>query len=273
MQIYKEMDIGTAKPTAAEKAEIPHHMVDIVAPDQSFNVSEYVHQAQLVIDDCFTRQVQPIVAGGTGLYVNALLDGFLFPDQQPDPDLRAALMEEWNADPETLHRRLAAVDPATAARLHPNDARRIVRALEVYLRTGTSMSELQARTSGKQARFDGTWFGLTRDRSALYQRIDQRVDAMFQQGLIDEVAALLHRYPQQPTALQALGYKEVVWFLQGHLTLEECVYLIKRNTRRFAKRQLSWFRRDKRIHWFDAGQMTDMDIAARIEEISRNQQR
>ncbi len=269
MQVYKGMDIGTAKPTPTEQALVRHHMIDTASPEQSFNVSDYVKQASAAVADCLARQVQPVVAGGTGLYVHALMDGFLFPDQSADPALRSRLMEEWQADPHILHSRLKAVDPATAGRLHPNDARRIIRALEVFERTGKSMSQLQRETAGKQARFSGIWIGLTRDRTELYQRIEQRVDAMFQQGLIEEVQGLLKTYPQQPTALQALGYKEVAWFLRGHITLEECVYLVKRDTRRFAKRQLSWFRRDQRLHWLNLTGMDDHEITARVVERSR----
>jgi len=211
----------------------------------------------------------PLITGGTGLYINALIDGFLFPDQGENPMLRAQLEEKAHHDPLALYQTLQEVDPKAAAKLHPNDLRRIIRALEVYYTRGQPISELQAKM-GEQRKYTPVMIGLTRKRELLYQRIEQRVDQMVADGLVEEVKTLLQRYPSQPTALQAIGYKEIARFLHGELTLEEALALIKRETRRYAKRQWSWFRRDQRIVWYDLDvYTTDQIIAATQERLAQ----
>lgn len=270
MQVYRGMDIGTAKPPAADRRQVPHHMVDIVDPDQSFNVSDYVCRASACISDIERRQHIPIVSGGTGLYIDALMDGFLFPDQGADASIRSELANQWQLDPAAVFQWLQRIDPVTAAKLHPHDQRRIIRALEVYRRTGRPLSELQAEGRKKGPRYHGLWFGLTRERSDLYHRVEERIDHMLAEGLIEEVEELIRRYPHQPTALQALGYKEIVWYLRGRITLSEAVHLLKRDTRRYAKRQLSWFRRRKEIYWFNLTETCEEHVFHRILDVCRN---
>jgi len=269
MQIYREMDIGTAKPSPAEQALVKHHLIDVINPDQKFTVADYVELADTAIADILQRGKLPLITGGTGLYINALIDGFLFPDQGENPMLRAQLEEKAHHDPLALYQTLQEVDPKAAAKLHPNDLRRIIRALEVYYTRGQPISELQAKM-GEQRKYTPVMIGLTRKRELLYQRIEQRVDQMVADGLVEEVKTLLQRYPSQPTALQAIGYKEIARFLHGELTLEEALALIKRETRRYAKRQWSWFRRDQRIVWYDLDvYTTDQIIAATQERLAQ----
>ena len=255
MQIYQGLDIGTAKPTPQERDGISHHLIDVVTPDQEFNVADYVRLAEQVIKEISDRGKVPIISGGTGLYIHALIDGFLFPEQGADPKIRRRLLLEAEEDNQALYEKLKVVDPDAAAKLHVNDIRRIVRALEVYYSTGKPISQLQRKAQDKEAKYNAIMFGLTRDRSELYQRINQRVDIMITDGLIEEVKKLLDKYPHQPTALQALGYKELAEYLNGECSLEEAIYVLKRDTRRYAKRQLSWFRRDKRIKWLDLSEI------------------
>jgi len=261
MQVYRGMDIGTAKASPAEQHLVRHHLLDIVDPDQRFTVADWVNHAERAVADITARGKLPLITGGTGLYINAFIDGFLFPDQSADEELRRELYQLAKADPEELYRQLESVDPKTAARLHPNDHRRIVRALEVYYASGKPISEMQAKTPAQQ-NYKAVMIGLNRRRQHLYQRIEVRVDQMIAAGLVDEVKALLKRYPNQPTALQAIGYKEIAMVLQDQITLDEAIALIKRETRRYAKRQLSWFRRDPRIRWYDLDETTASEIIA-----------
>ena len=252
MQVYRGMDIGTDKPTPEQRRGVPHHMIDVCDPDRRFNVAEYRTMAHACIAQILERGRLPIVAGGTGLYIKAILDDFLFPDEGPDYALREELeAEAARRGPAALYERLLQVDPGTARRLHPNDVRRVVRALEVYLRSGKPLSVHIAESAGKKGRYRAVQVGLTRPRPVLYRRIEERVDDQIRRGLVDEVRRLIERYPTMPVARQALGYKEILAYLQGECSLEEAIALLKRNTRRFAKRQFTWFRRDQRIHWFD----------------------
>lgn len=274
MQIYQGMDIGTAKPSAEEQQRVRHHLIDIISPAETFNVQDWVKLAEKAIEDITARGKTPIVAGGTGLYVNALLDGFLFPDTSADPELRKKLEARGERDPASLHAELAQVDPAAAARLHPNDLRRVIRALEVYYRTGSPISVLQKKAQRAHRPYDPLYIGLTRDRADLYARINLRVDEMLQQGLLEEVKELKERFLDasrqnraELTALQALGYKEILWALEGQKSLEEAVEILKRDTRRYAKRQLSWFRRDKRIKWFNLTHMSEREVHDRVVQL------
>lgn len=267
MQVYRGMDIGTAKPTPQERKRVRHHLLDVVDPDESFNVADYVALAEAVLNELKSRQVVPLLTGGTGLYIDALLDGFLFPDTPADPHIRTELEEQAKRDPLSLYQELQEVDPVSAERLHPNDLRRIIRALEVYRRTGEAISALQQKRAQQQRPYNPLYVGLTRDRKELYSRINERVELMLRRGLVDEVKMLLEKYPHQPTALQALGYKEIAGYLRGEMTLQEAVELLKRDTRRYAKRQLSWFRRNKRIHWFDRTSMDDSQVKKAVLDL------
>lgn len=260
MQVYRGMDIGTAKAGQEERERVVHHLLDVVDPDQPFNVADFIKLAEEVLAQLNQRGVVPLITGGTGLYLDALLEGFLFPDTAADPQIRQELEKQAKEDPLSLHEELQRVDPKSAERLHRNDLRRIIRALEVYRRTGKPISEQQQKREQEERPYRTLYIGLTRDREELYARINARVDQMLEQGLVEEVAELLKKYPNQPTALQALGYKEIAHYLRGELNLEEAVELLKRDTRRYAKRQLSWFKRNKRIQWFNRSQLSDDEV-------------
>ncbi len=263
MQVYRGMDIGTAKLSPEEMRGVPHHLVDVVDPDQEFSVAEYQKYAEAAIDAILARGCLPVVVGGTGLYIRTLLEDMLFPDPGADWELRRELQQEAaRHGNQYLHRRLAGVDPEAAAKLHPNDLRRVIRALEVYTRTGTPISALQAASRNKPPRYDLLIIGLTCDRQELYRRIDLRVDRMIAAGLVDEVRALLERYPPGLTAMQALGYKEIQGYLAGRYTFDEAIEILKRETRRYAKRQYTWFRRDKRVIWVDLGSFSSKTEAS-----------
>lgn len=267
MQVYRGMDIGTAKPNYLEQERVVHHLLDVVDPDQRFNVADYVGLAEDVLANLQTRGVPPVLTGGTGLYIDALLDGFLFPDSSADPELRAQLQARAYEDPQGLFQELERVDPESANKIHPNDLRRVIRALEVYRRTGEPISVLQRKQEQEDRPYRPVYVGLSRRREELYARINQRVDQMVDQGLIAEVEGLLKAYPQQPTALQALGYKEIVWYLQGQIDLDQALEILKRDTRRYAKRQLSWFKRNQRIHWFNLSEQTEAEMLQAVLSI------
>lgn len=252
MQVYKGMDIGTAKPTLAEQNGVPHHLIDIVSPDESFNVARYREMAHAVIADIHARERLPIVSGGTGLYVRAVLDEFALPGSGSDPNVRARLTAEAEQHgKQALYERLVEMDPETAERLHPNDVRRVIRALEVYETTGKTMSQHLKEAQQKTPRYHAIRIGLTRPRAELYRRINQRVEQQVADGLVDEVRGLMQRYHLNKTARQALGYKEIIDYLEGKSTFEEAIERLKRETRRYAKRQYTWFRRDEQLRWFD----------------------
>ena len=267
MQVYRGMDIGTAKPSLVERSRIKHHLLDVVDPDQTFNVADYITLAEKTLQDLQNRAITPLLSGGTGLYIDALLDGFLFPDTTADEGIRAELQAQAKENPQSLYQELEQVDPESARRLHPNDLRRIIRALEVHRRTGEAISTLQKKVPPNESPYQPLYVGLTRHRPELYTQIDSRVDQMIAQGLVDEVAHLLEQYPQQPTALQALGYKEIVLYLQGKMGFSDAVDLLKRDTRRYAKRQLSWFKRNGRIHWYNRSELADEQILSSIRSL------
>ena len=249
MQIYRGMDIGTAKATAAEQASVPHHMLDVADPGENYSVARYVEEASACCDDILSRSRVPIITGGTGLYIDSLLSGRSFAESS-DPELRAALYKEFdNKGAEAMHMRLRQIDPERAEKLAPNDRRRIVRALEVYELTGMTITEHDERTRALPPRYEAVRIVLGfKDRSVLYERIGRRVDMMLASGLIDEVRGLLSRgVDPECTALQAIGYKEPAMYLNGQLSYEDAVELIKQSSRRYAKRQITWFGR-----WTDA---------------------
>jgi tRNA dimethylallyltransferase len=255
MQVYRRMDIGTAKLPPAEREGVPHHLIDIVEPQEPFSVSMFQQLCTDQIDDIHSRGKLPFIVGGTGLYVESVCYGYDFQGDTGDEVFRERMSdyaEKQGAD--ALHARLAAVDPATAERLHPNDVRRVIRALEVYETTGLTLSQSQAQTRGddKTSPYRLCLLGLTMDRAELYRRINQRVDTMMAEGLVAEVETLLKSgVPRSAVAMQGLGYKEIAAYVCGEADLPSAVELLKRDTRHYAKRQLSWFRRMKDLTWID----------------------
>ena len=249
MLVYRGMDIGTAKPTPEKRAAVRHHLIDILDPTESFSVGKYRQLAKEAIADIHGRGKMVLVCGGTGLYVRALVDG-LFEGPSADWPLRQELEAEAERNgPESLYAKLMEVDPETAEKLSPKDVRRVIRALEVHAAAHRPISELQSQW--KQRGRAPTMFGLTMSRSLLYHRIEERVDTMFGRGLVEETERLLARgLRANRTAMQAIGYKEVAAYLDGECSLEEAKKLLKRDSRRYAKRQLTWFRKDDRIQWY-----------------------
>jgi tRNA dimethylallyltransferase len=250
MQIYRYMDIGTAKPTAEERKQVPHHMIDIVDPDEPFDAIRFSEQARQKVVELHSRGRVPFVVGGTGLYIKALVHG-IFHSRPVHPSLRQRLRREADAQGTGfLHRRLKEYDAVTAARLHPNDTYRIIRALETWEATGKSISEHHRGHRFSENPFNVLKIGLTTDRQTLYDRIDLRVDAMINAGFEDEVSALLGRgYHPDLKSMQSIGYRHLVAYLQGRLSWNECLRTLKRDTRRYAKRQLTWFGADSEIIW------------------------
>lgn len=252
MQVYRGMHIGTAKPSVEQRTRVPHHLIDIIEPDEPFSVADYRGRADAALADIWSRGKQPILVGGSGLYVRAVLDemDFVVP---PDRELRRQLTEEARAKGlSALYARLTETDSQAAARIHPNDQKRIIRALEVAQRAGRGERPVdRARAS----RYNAVQFGLTAPRDELYRRIEARVDAMLAAGLVEEVPGLLERgYDERLVSMKGLGYSQMLLYLRGEIALEEAVRRLKRDTRRFAKRQLTWFRADPRIRWIDVDQ-------------------
>jgi tRNA dimethylallyltransferase len=259
MQIYRYMDIGTAKPTAEEQRRVTHHLVDIVDPDEDFDAVRFAQMAREQVMLLHQKGVLPVVVGGTGLYIKALLQG-LFQSHPVDPQIRERLMQEADiSGSSAMHLRLQQLDPDTAKRLHPNDAYRIVRALETIEATGRSISEHHQEHGFADEPFHALKIGLRMDRQKLYDRIDQRVDLMIQAGLVDEVKKLLGMgYSADLKSMQSIGYRQVVDFIGARLPWEECVRTLKRDTRRFAKRQFTWFGADQQMRWYEPNQVNEI---------------
>lgn len=270
MQIYKYMDIGTAKPTAEEMQGIPHHMLSVAEPTEDFSVSRYCEMATPIVDDIISRGKTAIIAGGTGLYMDALIKGNSFapyPSTGRREELEALAEKEGI---EAVLSLLRAVDPDSAERLHPADRKRIIRAMEVYLETGMTITEHNLRTQSVPPRYDPVWFALEdADRQTLYDRIDRRVDRMISDGLLEEIQGLLNMgVPKSATSMQAIGYKEFVYALQGNCSLDDAVTMVKQSSRHYAKRQLTWFRRNKSIRWLTRNSAdTTNEIVFRARQI------
>ncbi len=260
-QIYQLLDIGTAKPARTQRQEVPHHFVDELPPERDFSAGEFGERATQVIEEIFARARTPIVVGGSGLYVQALIDG-IFEGPSADREFRAALERRIVAgELPHLIEELRAVDPDSAARIDPTKPRRIIRALEVYHLTGKPISQLH-REAQRAITFAPVLFGLTWERQTLYDRIDKRCEEMLRAGLIEEVEALEQRgYTPRLNALNTVGYAEVFAYRRGEISYDEMVRLFKQNSRRYAKRQLTWFRRDRRIRWI---QMEEYENAAQV---------
>ena len=251
MQVYKRMDIGTAKPTAEEMQGIPHHMLDVAQAWEDFSVSRYCNQAAPIVDDIIAQGKTAIIAGGTGLYMDSLIRGNNFAPF-PSTGVREALEARAEAEGiQPLLEELAQVDPESAGRLHPSDRKRIIRALEVYRETGITITEHNRRTREVPPKYRPVWLGLDfSDRAALYRRIDRRVERMLEAGLLDEIRSLLESgIPETCTAMQAIGYKEFLPVLRGERELCDAAAEVCQSSRRYAKRQLTWFRRNPDMHW------------------------
>lgn len=266
MQIYRGMDIGTAKPTAEEKRGVAHHLLDIAKPSEAYSVAAYREKAVAAIEDILARGKIPVVCGGTGLYIDALTRPMGF-SARGDESVRRQLeaIASLEGGKERLHAMLREVDPESADRLHVNDVRRVVRALEIYTLTGRTFSEQRALDAGREGAYRGRLFGLSWPREELYERIDRRVDQMMAEGLAKEVAALLSDgVSANATAMQGIGYKEIARALAGECPMAEAVQRVKQATRNYAKRQLTWFRRDERVIWVQAAGRSARDISREI---------
>ncbi len=267
IQVYRGLDIGSAKPSVDERQGIMHHLLDVAdIGDERFSVAEFQRLASECISDIAARNRLPLVVGGTGLYINALTYPLQFTSVPGDEAIRSSLQAEERENPGSLYMRLQKIDPMTAARLHPNDSKRIIRALEVYEvsgRTFSSYGDDFANRSQEQPPYRPIIVGLTMRREALYARIEQRVDDMMRMGLLDEVRNIYEKgFDDSIPALQGLGYKQLFRHLKGETSLEEAVDDIKKETRRFAKRQFTWFKRDMRIRWFDVEEYSSTDVLA-----------
>jgi tRNA dimethylallyltransferase len=248
MQVYKELNIVSDKPSKSDRKKIRHHLIDVVSLGQDYNVADYQQKAQEAIKKIHGKNKIPLIVGGSGLYMKVLLDG-IFSEGSTDKKIRNKLYKQAEKYGKLyLYRRLKKIDLAAAKKIHPNDLRRIVRALEIYDKTKIPISKLQRQTKGLSGEYDVKVFGLQLDREVLYQRINDRVDKMFKAGLVKELNKILHKKLSQ-TAKKIIGIKEIGDFLDAKITLDEARELLKRNSRRFAKRQLTWFRKEKRINW------------------------
>lgn len=250
MQIYKGLDIGTAKPDSSELSAVVHHMIDIVPPTEEYSVERFCAQARECIDDIISRGKLPVLVGGTGLYTDNLIYGTSFSapvrDEALTAELEAFAKENGNDE---LFKILEKEDPEKAKTLHPNDVKRVIRAIETVRTTGKTRAELDGESRPSESPYDCLWFMIDMDRDILYKRIDTRVDIMMKNGLVEEtIREVYPKRDKMKTALQAIGYKEVMWYLDGLCTLEEATELLKRNTRRYAKRQLTWLRRNNSIN-------------------------
>ncbi len=274
MAVYVGMDIGAAKPTATEQAAARFHLIDVVDPAEPFSAGEFQRLAQEAIEDILNRKAPAIIVGGSGLYVRAAIDGLDTSMPAENPELRRKFREEAQLHgSEYVHKQLAEVDPVSAERIHPNNLKRVIRALEIRKETGTRASVIFELDSKRDRQYGKTqFFGLTMERNALYARIEQRIDAMIQAGLIDEVSRLLERGidPELPS-MQGLGYREMSGYLRGEYSQDEAVALLKKNTRRFAKRQYTWFRADSRIRWIDVEGHTAKEVSLIIKESLSNE--
>ena len=256
MQIYKEMDIGTAKPTKEERKLAVHHLIDFVSPEQRYSVADYKKDATEKINEIISNNKTPIIVGGTGLYINSLIYNIEFKEERTDLKFRTE-MEKF--DVTDLYERAMAIDKEAAERISKNDKKRIIRILEIYNSTGKTKTELE-KESRKNVEYDYKIFVLNMDRQVLYNRINDRVDYMIEEGLIDEVKSILKKHNEFPTAMQGLGYKEVVLYLNKEIDKDEMIEKIKQESRRYAKRQLTWFRGYKDAVWLEAGNEKNIDI-------------
>ena len=279
MQIYKGMNIGTAKITEEEKQGIIHHMIDIINPDEEYSVSEFKYDAEKIIDRLLSENRIPIIVGGSGLYVNSLIYDLDFGNTKSNKKLREYYTYYYKEHGEdALYDKLLKIDPVAAEKIHKNNIKRIIRALEVYDITGVKFSELNTDIRKKSNKYDCILIGLSMERKVLYERINQRVDEMLSNGLVDEVSSLIKKgYGKNLVSMRGIGYKEIIEYLEGNTDYEEAVNTLKQNTRRFAKRQYTWFLKDENVKWFSMDNPSEIDktldsiveyISTRIDSIS-----
>ena len=265
MQIYRDMDIGTAKVMKEEMDGIPHHLIDIKDPQESFSVAEFQARVRKLISDINARGKVAMIVGGTGLYIQSVIYDYQFTDTASNTTYRTELeniIKEEGIDP--LLEKLKKVDPESADRIHPNNTRRIVRALEIFQTTGQTMSDHLEKQQQTKLLYDVAIIGLTMDREKLYDRINKRVEKMMESGLLDEVTNLYNKGVTDCQSIQAIGYKELYTYLEGASTLDEATEQLKQNSRRYAKRQLTWFRNKMEVEWFDVTECSEDEILARI---------
>lgn len=269
MQIYKDMSIGTAKPTVEEMDGVPHYLIDFVSPDERYSVADFKRDAEEKIEFILSRGKVPILVGGTGLYIDTLVYGIEYPEVELDQEYRDELMRIADSEEGLagLYERAKEIDSEAALKVSPNDKKRIVRILELYHSIGKTKTELERISRSNGVKYDYRVFAINMDRQKLYDRINLRVDMMIDQGLIDEVKAVVDKYDHFPTAMQGLGYKEVVEYLDGVFTKEEMIEKIKQETRRYAKRQLTWFRKNKEIVWIDGLDEREKNINIILDNI------
>lgn len=262
MQIYKDMTIGTAKPTTEEMDGIKHYLIDFVSPDKRYSVAEFKKDAENAIEDILTKGKIPIVVGGTGLYIDTLIYGIEYPEINFDENYRNELMRIADSEGglEKLYKEAKSIDEDAVKKISPNDKKRITRILEIYKATGKTKTEFEKLSRENDVKYDYKVFAINMDREKLYERINLRVDLMIEQGLVEEVEKLVKKYKDFPTAMQGLGYKEVVEFFEGKLTQDEMIDKIKQESRRYAKRQLTWFRKNKDIIWIDGLEEKEKNI-------------
>jgi len=270
-QVYRHMDIGTAKPSPEELPLVPHHLISIVSPDESFSLAQYQTLAYQIIQDIQQRDKLPFLVGGSGLYVWAVLEGWKIPSVPPDPEFRQNLEKRAaNSGANELYQELMEVDPTAAQKIDPRNTRRVIRALEVHRKASTSFSQLQSKETPP---FNIFIIGLTADRAELYRRIDLRVDEMIAHGLVAEVEKLVNMgYDFNLPAMSSIGYRQIGLFLKGELTLAEAIQQIKFETHRFVRHQYAWFRlKDDRIHWFDIKNQVDAEIKSKLVEFLKSE--
>jgi len=261
MQIYKGMNIGTAKITEEEKQGIIHHMIDIISPDEEYSVSEFKYDAEKIIDRLLSENRIPIIVGGSGLYVNSLIYDLDFGNTKSNKKLREYYTYYYKEHGEdALYDKLLKIDPVAAEKIHKNNIKRIIRALEVYDITGVKFSELNTDIRKNSNKYDCILIGLSMERKVLYERINQRVDEMLSKGLVDEVNSLIKKgYRKNLVSMRGIGYKEIIEYLEGNTDYEEAVNTLKQNTRRFAKRQYTWFLKDENVKWFSVDNPSEID--------------
>ena len=269
MQIYKDMDIGTAKVTKEEAEGIKHYLVDCVSPDERYTVSDFKKDAEKAIEEILSKGKIPIIVGGTGLYVNSLIYGIEYQEMNFDEKYRSELMERAETENglKELWDEANRIDPEAMTKISFNDKKRIIRVLEIFKATGKNKTEQEILSRQNGVKYDYKVFGITMERGKLYSRINLRVDLMIEKGLEDEVRNLVNKYTKFPTAMQGLGYKEVVEYFEGKLTREEMIDKIKQESRRYAKRQLTWFRKNKETIWLDSSNDMENNINIILGEI------
>lgn len=268
MQIYKDMNIGTAKVTLEEMQGIKHHMIDFVEPSKRYSVSSYKIEAEKAIEEVLAKGKIPIVVGGTGLYIDSLIYGIEFQEEEIDEEYRNKLNEIAKKDGlKKLYEKACLIDAKAMEKISPNDAKRIIRVLEIYHKTGKTKTEQEIESRKNEVKYNYHVFAINMDRQILYEKINKRVNYMIEQGLIEEVKGILKKYKNFPTAMQGLGYKEVIEYLENKITKEEMIEKIKQETRHYAKRQLTWFRKNKQTIWLDGQDSLDKNVNLIIENM------